>query len=215
MTIDLFVKQHVLLKLCFVILTFLVVLLLQTRTIGYIILLNIVFFLPDKGINILYFRTVLRLSFFWILYLFSGVILNIPYYVQIDFLLKVLIMIQMSVFLLKSITFEYFLNDTKALLKYKSFLQAVHFIVFFNRIYKYMVEFYDNSELSKLSLSKEYLMQILMLVESLLDDMETIKARLPMIDVEEINSREQRAFCTWGNLYLIIMIMIYLLALII
>jgi len=87
MTNELFHKQHVYLKLCFVVMVLLAVCFLHTGKIGWLILLNICFFLPDKNINLLYFKTLLRLSLFWIMYLFFGILFNIPYDKQVDFLL--------------------------------------------------------------------------------------------------------------------------------
>jgi len=123
-------------------------------------------------------------------------------------------MIQMSVFLSKTIAMECFLDDTRVLLRFNWFQQMVYFIIFFNHIYKYIVDYYKKAELSKVSISNGLFMKTTEMVRAIFDDVETIKAGLPVIEADKINRRERRAFCTWGNLYLALMIVVYLLVLI-
>jgi len=194
--------------------TFLAVCFLQTSTIGYLILVNILFFLPDKRINILYFRTILGMSMLWIIYLIFGILFNISYDIQLDFILKVLIMIQMSVFLLKSISMDIFLEDTRLFLECKWYQKMVYFIYYFNFIYIKIINFYKNTKLSELTLSKK-LMNVVEVVRDFFENVDTIKAGLPVIDIGMIKECKRRAFCTWGNLYLIILIVVYLMVIVI
>ena len=204
--------QHILLKLCFVLLTFVVVFVSNTIEIGYLIILNIVFFIPDFKINLYFLKTVIKLSYFLIAYILSGIVLNIPFYVQIEFLLKVIIMIQLSVFLLKTIRLDNFMNDTKVLLKYTLFQQMIYFVLFFNHIFQYIGDYYDNVELAKMPTSKQYFSRILQTIKSMFENIDTIRAGLPVIDVDSIRNQKYRPILTLANGYLLLLIMIYLLA---
>ena len=181
--------QHILLKLCFVLLTFVVVFVSNTTNIGYLIILNIVFFIPDIKINLYFLKAIVKLSYFWIIYILSGLILNIPFDVQIEFLLKVIIMIQLSVFLLKTIRLDSFMNDTKILLKYNLFQQMIYFVLFFNHIFYYIGDYYNNVELAKMPTAKRYFSRILQTIKSMFENIDTIKVGLPEIDVDNIRNQ--------------------------
>jgi hypothetical protein len=173
-----------------------------------LLVFNVLAFLPTFSIVKTFFSTVLRLSFFWIFYLLSGIIFDIPFDRQVDFLLRLLLMLQLSVFISKSFALELFVSDMKPFIKYRLTRYLTYFFLYVNSIFKYIINHYKQAELDKERLSKDYLKKIMLLIKSVFDNTEEIKKDLPEI---EITDRE-RAFFTFSNLYLFYIITAYTLA---
>jgi len=200
---DFFLRQNVLLKVCLVAWAVAITLLCRAGIVGLLILFNLIAFLPARELNASFLRTVVKLSFFWIFYLLSGLVFNITFDSQVGFMLRVLLMLQLSVFLQKSISFESMLQETKPLLKYRLYQNIVYFMMYFGSIFKYITERYKNDMPKKLS--KKYFERLLLVIKSVLDSTESIKESLPQIDAENI----RRAPFTWSNLYLLCMVAFY------
>ena len=211
---NLFQRQNIYLKIYFVLLLFLIVIFSRFNTVSHSIIINFIIFLPVPNIIVSFLKILLKLSFFWIFYLLSGLLLNVPFEKQLDFLVRIIIMLQVSVFLQKSITFERFMSDTRLFLRYEFFQHIVHFLLYFNAIFEHLINHFHESDLLKSSLkeglSSNYIKKIVFMIKSIFDKSDEIKDDLPEIP-HTINASPP--FFTFANLYLFYTITLYTLVL--
>lgn len=108
-----FVRQNVCLKLIWIFLNFFLLFINRKNNVLILLLLNTIFFFADISLIKRFFKTCIRLSFFWISYLIMGIIFNINFNMQVNFILKFLCMLQVSVFTLNSFSLANLRLDEK------------------------------------------------------------------------------------------------------
>ena len=108
-----FLLQHSLLKFIWVFLVIFLVFVGKRYNLALLLCLNLIYFLPQKSIIFTFFKTVLRLSFFWISYLIMGLLFDLSFTKQISFILTFLCSLQVSVFCLMAFNLDNLNHDFK------------------------------------------------------------------------------------------------------
>lgn len=216
MTDSLFVKQNSLLKFAFVFLAIILVFLSRISILIFLIIFNLFLFLPDFVVIKKYFKTLSRLSFFWIAYLISGLIMDINFLVQINFLIRFLLMLQLSVYIQSSFTINSVLQDFKFFRNNFLFQSIILFLMYFNTIFASLSTQFKSFKYKDLSLKEKFSLsvidRIMLLLKEVFDNSLELKKAMPVIDFENIQNVET-GFFTYPNLYLFYIITIYVLLL--
>ena len=207
---SLFQRQNILLKMFFIGVGFSIAIFCKINTLAIVVSSNLILFLPSFEILKSFFVATLKLSFFWIFYLLCCQLMDIPFDEQIRFLLRFLLMLQLSAFLLKSFSKERFLSEFQSLLKYKFFLSIYYFFSYVIHIFKYISDRYK----SVVAIEGKHIEKIMLIIKSLFKDTEKIKQSLPQIEFDDIKKTSPESILSLSNIYLLGMICLYTLFLV-
>jgi len=202
-----FIGQNTYLKIAFIALNIIICLNGGIHTLGIFFALNTLLFSLSPQITRLFLKATLKLSLFWIFYLLTSILINTPFPQQMTFLVKVLFLLQISVFARVSSQLPYFLFDTKAFHKYAIFTNICYFFLYTDYLIKYLYQGFKNIDYST-GLSGVNIEQIILKVKAVLHNAVDVKDNLPIIDLEEIK-KIQRPFLCLPNTLLLVVILIY------
>ena len=205
-TDTIFQRQNIYLKLIYVLVSIAVALCTELKTITVLLMINLILYIPDTRIHRAFVMTLYKLYYFWSFYLLCGIIFHLDYQSQMIFLFRLILMLQISVFMLRSVTKNYLLNDTKSLCKYPAFVNIVYFFLYLFEIQKKIIIKYQQATLDKVPaherFSKGYLDRIISMLKNLFEDIEMRDIRELSID----HDFEPKSF--YPNIYLVIMILV-------
>ncbi|MCL2064867.1 MAG: hypothetical protein FWG98_10940 [Candidatus Cloacimonetes bacterium] len=146
------------------------------------VLLNIVIFIRVPIVLNTFFRTILKLSFLWIIYLLCSLLFDINFDEQAKFLLRFLLLLQLSAFILKSFSQKYILKKIRFLLKYKFFQNIYYYFIFVFQIFKHIIESYKKAEIEivihKKQVLSNFLEKNMKVIKSIFDNFDNIKKEL-------------------------------------
>ena len=195
------IKQNFYLKIIYIIISLIFVFTSEIKAISVLLFINILFFLP---IFLAFLKTLIKLSYFWIFYLFWGLIFNIDFMVQINFLLCMVFMLHISVFLQKTICFQIFLYDIKPLLRFNLVQVIILFFLNLNSSLKYLIKSYDKAKPKEIPLvnrfSWSYIESIMVLIKSVVENSDNRDKVETITPVEDLTAYSR----VWANVYLII-----------
>ena len=200
------IKQHIYIKLLFVIISLFLTFIADLKTITVLIILNLIFFHP---ICLPFLLSIVKLSFFWIFYLLCGIFFSINFITQIHFLLCIIFMLQLSVFLQRATCFQNVINDIIPLLKYPFFQNLVLFFLYLNNIIIFLVQSYKDSDIKKIPFHKRfsfsYIDKIMTMIKTVLENVK-IKCKNTTFITDKKQTKGSSAS---ANYYLIIITLIY------
>ena len=207
MTNSFFQKQHIYLKILYIIIVLIIIFKTEMMVTLFFFLLNILFFFP---ILVPFLKTIIKLSYFWIFYLICGMIFKVDFMVQINFLLCMIFMLQISVFMQKTICFQVLIHDMKPFLKFKFFQAIILFFLYLNSSFKYLSNSFKEVELETVSLKNKfsfsYIERIIQIIKSVFENTNSRNK----VDIFEPNKELALGTRFWANLYIAIIILNYL-----
>jgi len=199
-------------KLIFVALNIFISLKASLSTVIILFVLNSILLCLSPEIILSFFKVIMRLSLFWICYLLCSLLLSIPFEQQISFLVRVVFVIQISVFFRQSLNLEYFLFDTASLHKYGFFTDICYFFLYTDFLVKYLyvnitnIE-YDDSLSSKFSVN--YIEYMIRSIKIVLAESVSMKDKMPVLDFDTVKTLH-RPFWTMANVFCVLCFVIWL-----
>ncbi len=126
---NIFLKQNVIFKFLVVFIAVFLSILLKQKIIELLILLNLLLFLIYPKLVAVWIRSIFKISSFIFSYLLFALILNIDFQIQINFLVRLLFLLQLSIFFTETTKLNEAVNDCRHLLKYKWFFHFFYFLL--------------------------------------------------------------------------------------
>jgi hypothetical protein len=183
---------------------------------GYFLLifgLTVVYLIPAHHIFVVWLKIILRLLPFLISYFLFALLVDLPFPIQVNFACRIIYLLLLSLYLLKTTTLYKLVEDSGRLKDSKMlkpvffyFVATMQFIPIFTKENTYIIQKFKSQ--GKISISKS--------VDILLESFMSAWDKIPFIE-EKTRHRlameyPHSTLFTWPNLLLYLMITIYVLA---
>ncbi len=124
---SIFSEQCFVLKFLLISLGLVYSLVLKTNIISYLIIVNIIFFLFGYKLLLEWFSVLRKMALFFVSYLVFALLFDIDYSVQMSFLIRMVYLLQLSVYLTRSSSMRNVLYDLRFFLKNSFFYQLFYY----------------------------------------------------------------------------------------
>ena len=193
-----FQKRNSFLKLAVIILGIVAAFICRIYVLSFVVLANMLLFLPSLSIVKAFLYTTMKLSFFWIFYLLVSQLMYVSFDIQVKFIVRFLLMLQLSCFLLKSFSRDRLLYELSFLFKYRAFNWMLNFFSYFYHIFNSIVQSYKSSGVDMWSVKQKfsvaYLEKLMEIIRGIFDNSESIKSSLPLNPKTDFKCEEHGKF---------------------
>ncbi len=124
-----FSDQNIFLKLSFIFTGLIYSFFLRTEIVLLLCALNLIYFIFDTDILIKWGRSIIRINAFLSSYLVLAILFKIDFLKQTDFIVRLLFLLQLSIYLTQSIKIKNTFKDCKQIRRYKIIYFLVYFII--------------------------------------------------------------------------------------
>jgi len=128
MKFSLLQQQHTVLKFIFILMGLFYAFVIKDKVVMILLGCNLLFFLFDLTLFKAWLYTLNKASSFVMSYLIFALIIDIDFSLQISFLLRIMYLLQLSVYLTKTSNLHHSINDLRFLLKYVVLYEVFYFI---------------------------------------------------------------------------------------
>lgn len=138
MSIISFSEQNIFLKIIFIIIGLIYSFTLRTEIVLLLCFINFIYFMLDTVILKKWGRSIIKVNAFLSSYLVLAILFNIDFLKQADFIVRLLFLLQLSIYLTQSIRIKNTFKDCMQIRKYKLIYIFVYFIISLDISLKYL-----------------------------------------------------------------------------
>lgn len=212
---SLLAKQNIIFKSILILIGIIYSFFLRFEIVMLLMGFNVLYFLFDVKLLKLWFHTIIKVSSFVMSYLIFAMILQIEYLTQLDFLIRLIYLLQLSIYFTQSAKLSNTISDCSRFIKYRVFYVVFYFLltlstsmVVLKNSWNHQIQVckkkYDKQKLN----ASDYINLIMLALEEGADKIHIIEKQANKIMQNPI---EKKPLITLANLLLMYNFTIYIL----